>query len=118
MIIKIDIDTKNFDIDEFDKKLKSLMRMNKISEIDVSCYETNKGFHFYLENKQEYMSAKDCLIWQLILGSDIYREIFNYQRILTQKLNGEDWNVLFELKKQNDVFVSKERLIGSRKVTI
>lgn len=115
MIIKIDIDQLKINQDDFDFKLKTLMRIRKLKTCKVDIYNTNKGFHIYIKADGE-LPALECLFWQIVLGSDPYRELFNYKRILNQNLNGEYWNVLFQLKKQGDIFVSKETFNKSYEV--
>lgn len=103
MMLKIDIDKKELSC-EFDNKLKTLLRLWGMNKAHVTIKGTYKGYHIYVL-LPESLSDKDIIIAQLVLGSDVWRELFNYERVL---LNEEDWNILFKEKRKNNKIVSRE----------
>ena len=108
-ILKLDFDgmsllevMKSF---QRDRRLLRMMRTHKISKCEIKLYKTRRGFHVYV-NVFKKMSDHSVVFWQVVLGSDVEREIFNLQRILKRIPN---WNVLFNTKWVNGKKVSEEK---------
>ena len=64
--------------------------------VDIGAYETNKGYHVAVVIEAD-LEPRDVLLLQVLMGSDIQRDIYNFIR----KYNGEnieDWNKLYTKK--------------------
>lgn len=56
-------------------------------------YPTVKGWHVYFETwKNAYIGSKELIFFQLMFGSDPYREMMNLRRITNKVRN---WNIMF-----------------------
>ena len=81
----------------------------------VSVYETNKGFHFYLDLEYS-LHEWEILLIQALLGSDFKRETLNYFRVRNDERH---WNVLFKEKRQfltNKLLSWERESIKSKKI--
>lgn len=103
-VIKIDIDSQFIELDVFKARLKRVMRIFKVNKVNVKQAKTNKGYHFYIDFPC-IMNDYEVIIVQLIMDSDIEREIFNLERV---RKGVQGWNVLFTIKKIRDQIVSRE----------
>lgn len=63
---------------------------------DMKCTETHKGYHVRF-NTVKYIHPDDVLLYQILLGSDIQREIYNFIRKY-EGLKIETWNRLYTKK--------------------
>ncbi|MCD6432010.1 hypothetical protein J7L33_04860 [Candidatus Bathyarchaeota archaeon] len=96
LLIKLDYDYKDQRkiIEEMDLIRKMLGRMFNLKSFEVK--ETRRGYHVKLKIEPLInLDNKDIIIIQLLLGSDKYREFFNWIRV---KGNQKHWNVLFDQK--------------------
>jgi len=103
-IIKVDIDSIYVDRDALKKRIKDIMRIYKVNKVSVKEARTHKGYHFYVEFPCD-ISDFEVIIIQLMLDSDLERELFNLERV---KKGVQGWNVLFSVKKLKDKIVSRE----------
>lgn len=106
--IKIDLDDGVFppDLDSMRKRLNQLMYIDKIDRAVMTMYRTKKGSHIYIAfPKNIDLTPEQVLIYQMLCGSDLNRELCNYERI-QKGMRG--WNVLFKLKKQGRKIISRE----------
>lgn len=102
LIIKVDWDSKKL------KPLKSRLKtvLNKLGTIvkfeQLKLKRTANGYHLYLGIfvPDEYPDNLTTLIFQLLLGSDYKRELYNYKRICKHI---QDWNVLFTAKYNGEL---------------
>lgn len=116
-LMKLDIDDKGSDsiVLVFDR-LMILKKHFGLYDIRSETKDTNKGRHiriwFKTKNK---IDDRDLVFFQLVLGSDPMREIFNWIRV---RQGWKHWNALFEKKYIMDCnsleLVSHEREIGRR----
>lgn len=93
-ILKVDIDKKDvnwfnlgFLLGQLDKEF-----LIGIEKIDIK--ESNKGYHFKVWTVADCLSD-DTIFYQLVLGSDPQREIYNKCRV---RANIPNWNRLFTKK--------------------
>jgi len=90
--IKIDYDKK---IEGLDLIEKMVGRIFEIKGFEIY-RSTNKGIHLKIRAKSLInIDEKDIIIIQLLLGSDRYREFFNWLRV---KGGLKKWNILFKKK--------------------
>lgn len=113
MMLKIDLDSKNLaDWDEFKKRFYELSCIWDLSYNSFEVYETNKGYHIYLDMSEHevFKSNWACLTLQACLGSDYKREMFNLFRLETNKGKTEYWNVMFKIKynKEKQEWISEK----------
>ena len=62
----------------------------------IRCYETKRGYHVRI-NTVKKLKPVDVQMVQLLMGSDIHREIYNFLRRLDGRLINE-WNKLYTKK--------------------
>ena len=62
----------------------------------VRAFQTKRGYHVRVD-VEEYLTPEEVLLVQMLMGSDIYREIFNFLRKRDGKLI-ENWNKLYTKK--------------------
>jgi len=63
---------------------------------EINSYETKRGYHIRITLKRE-LSDIDVQMLQMLMGSDIHREIYNFIRRIDGKLI-EEWNKLYTKK--------------------
>lgn len=63
---------------------------------EVKCTQTNKGYHVRIETKKR-IDPRDVLLVQILMGSDIHREIYNFIRMEGGELM-KSWNKLYTKK--------------------
>lgn len=91
--LKLDFD-KKFDRRGFFKRLHVLMKLFNFKIKINEEKKTRHGCHIRLWMSKKFEN-KDIVFFQLLLGSDWRREMFNYYRVLK---NVKHWNVLFKRK--------------------
>jgi hypothetical protein len=101
--IKIDWDGE--DNKDFETILHKLMEIYNIEKVLSHTYTTRHGKHIYLSFRKD-ITDLDIIIWQMALGSDTRREMFNLDRIKRSELF---WNVLFCAKYKNGISISNEK---------
>lgn len=69
----------------------------------VECYETKRGYHV-LVDIEEKLNPRDVLLIQLLMGSDIHREIYNFLR----KFEGE------LIEAFNKLYTKKYLILGTK----
>lgn len=113
--IKIDYDNKRISINQFERDLRNLMNLHNVKKVKYDYFKTRRGFHIYIHFPLN-LEPKDVLLMQIFLGSDIKREFFNYQRIISGEIY--NWNVLFKKKFIGGKKVSEETLIMSTEIEV
>jgi hypothetical protein len=97
--LKIDIDGK-FNKREFNKRLDVIRRFLKFQRYDIDKSKTRHGYHIMLTfGCERKLEDKDIVFFQLMLGSDPNREMFNWLRVVS---GCKRWNVLFKEKYNAD----------------
>jgi len=95
-VIKLDYD-KGKPIEGIDLIEKMNGRIFDIEAFSIRS-STNGGMHVEIYIKPRIrLDNKDIVILQLLLGSDRYREFFNWLRV---KGKVKEWNILFDKKKR------------------
>jgi len=103
--ILVDLDTKDEEtISRMLWALACIIKVDKIKIDDVDVKETRKGYHILLKLKEPISKAR-IILYQLLLGSDTSREMYNYMRL---RRNAKDYNIFFIAKISKDG-ISKER---------
>ncbi len=106
--LKIDWDGE--EDQDFENKLKSILRIYHLTEAKVEKYKTKHGYHLYIEFNKKIPEIEMVLL-QCLLGSDNFRELYNLERV---KNKNRGWNVLFKVKKKEGKVVSKEKFIEEK----
>jgi len=108
----LDLDTK-MQPQKLEEKIITRLRFIKylfsISPQIMSLYKTKHGYHIRIQIR-ESLPKKDICFFQLALGSDPNRELFNWRR-LSDPTYPFQWNLLFKEKYRNGKLVSKEKLV-------
>ena len=93
--LRMDYDGISFDaVKQIFQHRGWIIRFFKLDWVDVC--ETRKGFHVRIKINKK-LDDRDILLLQILLGSDINREIYNFVR----QQNGEllsNWNRLYTKK--------------------
>jgi hypothetical protein len=93
--LRMDYDGISFeDVKQIFQHRGWIIRFFKMVYVDVS--KTRKGYHVRIKI-QKKLDDRDLLLLQILLGSDINREIYNFVR----QQNGEllkNWNRLYDKK--------------------
>jgi hypothetical protein len=93
--IKLDYDGIEFsDVKQIFTHRGWLVKYLKMESMTVS--KTRHGYHLRISIKK-HLADKDLLLVQILLGSDINREIYNLCRILNGELT-RNWNRLYDKK--------------------
>lgn len=88
-----------------------------VEPYEIKVRETKNGFHIYItattRHKHDNIITPEVIVaLQLILMSDIHREIMNLRRIIERKDNNMplgEWNVLFNIKADKEGVKSCEK---------
>lgn len=93
-ILKLDFDNK-FDRKELKRRLKHLEYwwLIKVKNVEIR-KSTNGGKHVIIKINKA-LHPLEAVFAQIYLGSDIYRELMNWQKV---KSGIKDWNILFVKK--------------------
>lgn len=103
----IDLDSKeDEEINRFFWALEWLCEFHKFERVGV--FESNKGFHLYIDVADE-LTPVEIMLLQQLLGSDPNRELYNYTK---WKWGFKKWQMLFKFKyapqPDGTVYTSKE----------
>ncbi len=117
-LIKLDIDGKDanpVDVgNEIGFKLKKLSDVLDVTVEKISVYETKNGYHVYIEISTDIeLDGKDVTFIQLFLGSDCYRELYNYVRCKIPNYSGKSFNVLFKHRIKGEDYGVEEITVNS-----
>jgi hypothetical protein len=116
-ILLLDIDKKFNDesLKEFIRRLKALMHISGITYKNIEVLDTLRGHHIYIY-VDNLLSDYEICFYQLFLGSDFKRELYNFRRIQ----NGDkEFNILFSEKYalENGQIILKSYEIENQKLT-
>jgi hypothetical protein len=110
-VIKLDLDFQYNDIpavrrtiERLEPKLRYVMDCYNITTFTGSVSATARGYHVYLRTTSN-ISDYDIVAIQFFLGSDVWREFFNWQRV---RMGTKNWNVLFKQKRKDGTVLSEE----------
>lgn len=96
-MLKLDLDGKK-NIENRIRKIRPMLQIAGIRIHAGHCriYETAHGFHAHIKiYNAKLITDLEIVAIQSILGSDPYREMHNFARVIQ---NEKQWNVLFDQK--------------------
>lgn len=99
-MIKLDLDGNKKDIKRKLKRIHLLIDILELKLYKRRVFETNKGFHVEAMIRRNiarsvHLLDIEIIAIQSILGSDSFREAYNFIRVRNKEVN---WNILFEEK--------------------
>jgi glyoxylate utilization-related uncharacterized protein len=109
--LKIDLDNMRFDMMlKIVSRRFHIIRKFGITFKQAFVFDTTKGQHLYLEflndEKWQALDFRDKIFLQLVMGSDMNREAFNWLRAK----NDINWNILFIRKyDEKGELISEEK---------
>ena len=95
---KIDYDNLEMTIEDILARAKQICTVYRVPFTNMEVKKTKRGRHVYMDlyNPETIVRDEDIVLIQLLMGSDVQREIFNTERV--KQKTTPYWNVLFKSK--------------------